>query len=78
VLSQADEVRRALDPIRRLAFGDGPHGCLGIEMVLAEIREVLKQLVKLKNLRRAAGPTGKKTEDLDLPVSLEIRFDPKS
>ena len=76
VLSQADEVRRALDPIRRLAFGDGPHGCLGIEMVLAEIREVLKQLVRLKGLRRAAGPTGKEEESLDLPISLGIRFDP--
>jgi Dyp-type peroxidase family len=76
VLSQADEVRRALDPIRRLAFGDGPHGCLGIEMVLAEIREVLKQLVRLKDLRRAAGPTGEQKEDLDLPISLDIRFDP--
>ena len=76
MLSQADEVRRALDPIRRLAFGDGPHGCLGIEMVLAEIREVLKQLVRLKGLRRAAGPTGKEEESLDLPISLGIRFDP--
>jgi cytochrome P450 len=76
VLSQADEVRRALDPIRRLAFGDGPHGCLGIEMVLAEIREVLKQFVRLKGLRRAAGPTGHKNESLDLPVSLDIRFEP--
>jgi len=75
-LCQAPAVQRALDPIRRLAFGDGAHGCLGVEIVLAEIREVLKQLVTLKNLRRAAGPTGKKREDVDLPVSLEIRFDP--
>jgi Dyp-type peroxidase family len=76
VLSQAEDVRRALDPIRRLAFGDGPHGCLGTEMVVSEIREVLKQLVRLKNLRRAAGPTGQKQESLDLPVSLDVRFDP--
>jgi cytochrome P450 len=77
VLNPTDEAQDALDPIRRLAFGDGPHGCLGTEIVLAEIREVLKQLVNLKNLRRAAGPTGRKTENLDLPVSLEIRFDPQ-
>ena len=38
----------ALDPIRRLGFGDGAHGCLGSEIVLAEIREVVKQLVALE------------------------------
>jgi cytochrome P450 len=76
VLDESPQVQAALDPIRRLAFGDGAHACLGTEIVLAEIREVLKQLVELKNLRRAAGPTGKKREDLDLPVSLELRFDP--
>lgn len=76
VLNEGYAVRRALHPIRRLAFGDGAHGCLGGEIVLAEIREVLKQLVTLKNLRRAAGPTGTKQERFNLPVSLEVRFDP--
>lgn len=76
VLDQSDQMQAALDPIRRLAFGDGAHGCLGVEIVLAEIREVLKQLVTLKNLHRAAGPTGTKQERFNLPVSLEVRFDP--
>ena len=66
----------ALDPIRRLGFGDGAHGCLGSEIVLAEIREVLKELVLLRNLRRAAGPMGQNRPSLSLPVSLEVRFDP--
>ena len=48
VLDQTPEVQRALYPIRRLGFGDGAHGCLGSEIVLAEIREVLKQLFALK------------------------------
>ena len=78
VLDQTPDVQRALDPIRRLAFGDGAHGCLGAEIVLAEIREVVKQLVALKNLRRAAGPAGEKHERFSLPVSLEIRFDPQT
>jgi cytochrome P450 len=65
----------ALDPIRRLGFGDGAHGCLGSEIVLAEIREVLKQLVPLNNLRRAAGPMGEMQSLFSLPVSLEVRFD---
>jgi Dyp-type peroxidase family len=63
-----------LDRIRRLGFGDGAHGCLGSEIVLAEIREVLKQLVPLRNLRRAAGPVVPPL--FNLPVSLEVRFDP--
>jgi cytochrome P450 len=66
----------ALDPIRRLGFGDGAHGCLGSEIVLAEIREVLKELVLLRNLRRAAGLMGQNRPSLSLPVSLEVRFDP--
>jgi cytochrome P450 len=65
-----------LDWIRRLGFGDGAHGCLGSEIILAEIREVLKQLLPLPNLRRAAGPMGKMRTSLNLPVSLEVRFDP--
>jgi Dyp-type peroxidase family len=76
VLDQTPGVQRALDPIRRLGFGDGAHGCLGTETALAEIREVVKQLVALSNLRRATGPTGEKQEHFSLPVSLEIRFDP--
>jgi Dyp-type peroxidase family len=76
VLDQTPEVRRALDPIRRLGFGDGAHGCLGTEIVLAEIREVVKQFGVLSNLRRAAGPTGENRELFSLPVSLGVRFDP--
>jgi cytochrome P450 len=67
----------ALDPIRRLGFGDGAHGCLGSEIVLAEIREVVKQLCAQSNLRRAAGQI-KKQELFSLPVSLEVRFGPPS
>ncbi len=76
VLDDAPPVMAALDPIRRLAFGDGAHGCLGSETALAEIRAVLKPLLAQKNLRRAAGPTGWKQERFSLPVSLELRFDP--
>ena len=77
VPDQTPEVQRALDPIRRLGFGDGAHGCLGTEIVLAEIREVVRQLCVQSNLRRAAGQI-EKQELFSLPVSLEIRFDPQS
>lgn len=75
VLDKTPEVQSALDQLRRLGFGDGAHGCLGREIVLAEIREVVKQLSAQSNLRRAAGQIGKQ-ELFSLPVSLEIRFDP--
>ena len=77
VLDKTSDVQRALDPIRRLGFGDGAHGCLGTEIVLAEIREVVRQLCAQSNLRRAAGQI-EKQELFSLPVSLEIRFDPQS
>ncbi len=64
-----------LDRIRSLVFGDGPHACFGRHIVLAELRAVLRQLLKLKNLRRATGPEGQKEERLALPVSLKVRFD---
>ena len=68
-------LKQDVDRIRRLSFGDGSHGCLGSEIVLAELREVLRQLLTLNNLRRAAGPEGQKRESLALPVSLKVRFD---
>jgi Dyp-type peroxidase family len=79
MLDRSAEMQTALDPIRRLAFGDGPHGCLGPEIVLAQIRGVLKQLLasKLDNFRRAAGLAGQKEERFSLPVSLAVRFDPQ-
>lgn len=75
VLNQSSAIQEALNPIRRLGFGDGAHDCLGSEIVLTEIREVLKQLVTRKNFRRAAGPEGKEKEQFALPVSLKVRFD---
>jgi len=76
VLDDSASTLATVGPIRRLAFGDGAHGCLGSETVVAEIRAVLKPLLAPdKKLRRAAGPKGRKQEDSKLPVSLEVRFD---
>lgn len=72
------EVQSALDRLRPLVFGDGAHGCLGTETVLAEIRGVLKQLLALPQLRRAAGPAGRLQlrTTVPLPVALHVRFGP--
>jgi Dyp-type peroxidase family len=75
VMDDSPPVLTAIDPIRRLGFGEGAHGCLGNETVLAEIRAALKLLLVQRNLRRAAGPTGQIKKNLSLPISLEIRFE---
>jgi Dyp-type peroxidase family len=75
VMNDTPPVLAAIEPIRRLAFGDGAHGCLGSETVLAEIRSALKPLLIQRNFRRAAGPKGQMQESSSLPVSLEVRFE---
>jgi cytochrome P450 len=65
----------ALKPLRQLVFGRAPHDCLGRELARAEIRQVLKALLKLPNLRRAPGAAGQKREEFRFPVSLGVRFD---
>ncbi|MDA0262073.1 MAG: hypothetical protein O3A21_07775, partial [Proteobacteria bacterium] len=58
-----------------LQFGLAPHYCGGAIVAEIELREILKQIVMLPNLRRAAGPRGEKTEFLKLADSLCVRFD---
>ena len=59
-----------------LQFGLAPHYCGGAELAEVELREIVKQIVQLPNLRRAAGPSGEKQEFLKLADSLCARFDP--
>ena len=59
-----------------LQFGLAPHYCGGAELAEVALREIVKQIVQLPNLRRAAGPSGEKQEFLKLADSLCARFDP--
>jgi cytochrome P450 len=60
-----------------LHFADtSPHVCYAGRLALVELREIVKALIGLKNLRRAAGPRGVKAEQFRLPQSLVVRFDP--
>lgn len=72
-LSRFDPSRPSPQP---LDFGLAPHRCLGEQIALAEIRAVLKALLPLGNLRRASGAAGLLQEDLRLPTSMTIKFDP--
>lgn len=57
-------------------FGrESMHSCLGKEVALAEMRELLKVLVQLKDMRRVAGPRGQLSKHWQLPQHLYIRFD---
>lgn len=78
----------AFDPARDqrlyLHFGDSqvraavpaPHHCVGQDIAVAELRELVKAVVGLNRLRRAAGPAGNKREGLRMVTSLVVRFDP--
>ncbi|WP_406299684.1 cytochrome P450 [Embleya sp. NBC_00888] len=61
-----------------LAFGDGPHVCLGTWLALAEIRAALKVLLQRLPTMRLAEPTrirGLLGTALRGPESLRVRFD---
>jgi cytochrome P450 len=59
-----------------LHFGAGLHHCFGSELATVELRELVKALVRLGKLRRAAGPLGRTVETFRLPTSLAVRFNP--
>jgi cytochrome P450 len=63
---------------RYLTFGFGPHRCRGQDIAQTVLRIVLKQLLLLKALRRAAGPAGRiqSMVGLPLPDSMVVRFTP--
>jgi cytochrome P450 len=52
------------------------HHCLGKDIAVAELRELVRRIVALQNLRRAAGRKGQKREGLLMVTSLTLRFDP--
>lgn len=51
------------------------HGCMGKSIALTEVREVLKALLALKNVRTAAGARGSMIEKYRLPAYQLLRCD---
>jgi Dyp-type peroxidase family len=68
------------DPSRNeddyLHFGYGPHACKGADIATEVLREMVRAIIGLKGLRRAAGPLGSTFDALGRYQSLVIRFDP--
>jgi len=58
---------------RYLFMGETPHACMGRHMALLEIREALKLLLELPNVRPAAGASGQMQEKYGLPASMWLR-----
>ncbi len=58
---------------RYLFMSDTPHACMGRQIALLEIREALKLLLGLPNVRAAAGADGKMQEKYKMPASMWLR-----
>lgn len=57
-------------------FMDGtPHACMGHHVAMLEIREALKMLLTVPNVRPAAGNLGAMTEKYNMPASMLLRCD---
>lgn len=60
----------------RFIFMDGtPHGCMGHEIAMLEIREAIKMLLTLPKVRPAAGAHGIMTEKYKMPARMILRCD---
>lgn len=75
VVSNPDQ----FDPERKtefMHFGYGPHICVGRYVSEVTIPEMIAGLLRLKNLRRAPGPSGRIVyEELVFPKRLVLEFD---
>ncbi len=57
-------------------FMDGtPHACMGHHVAMLEIRETLKMLLTLPNVRPAAGNAGDMTYKYNMPAAMLLRCD---
>ena len=55
-------------------FADGTiQGCMGKQLAMLQIRQVIKHLLRLDQVRRAAGPSGELKEKYRLPLAMELR-----
>jgi len=76
VFPQPDTFRTDRPPERYMHFGRGMHTCFGERLNLVTVPQVLKRVLKLKNLRRASGPDGQLQHEGPFPSHLVVEFDP--
>lgn len=70
-----DNLQQNLNPSKeRFIFMDGtPHGCMGHQIAMLEMREALKLLLGLPMVRPAAGSAGALTEKYRMPANMVLR-----
>jgi cytochrome P450 len=64
------------DPANYLIFGTGQHYCKGADIGTVVLREMVRPLLALKDLRMAAGPAASGRDVLARWSKLAVRFDP--
>jgi cytochrome P450 len=64
------------DPKSYLIFGAGLHECKGASIGAPVMREVVRPLIALSDLHRAAGPLGADRDPLNRWTTLKVRFKP--
>ena len=79
VFPNPDHFKLDRDSNSYLSFGVSPHACGGQEVAETVLRIVIKRLLLLKDLRRAAGPAGEVQymfglDGPPLPDSMVVRF----
>jgi cytochrome P450 len=74
---QPDTLDLARDPNEHIAFGGGPHVCLGQHLARIEIDAILAEvLTRMKTLEIAAPPEWLASTFISGPKSLNVRFRP--
>ena len=64
------------DPANYLIFGAGQHVCRGADIGTIVLREMVRPLIALKDLRGAAGPAASGRDALVRWTKLAVRFNP--
>ena len=78
VFPQPDSFSTARDPANYLVFGSGPHACRGASIAEPVLREMVKPLLALPDLHRAAGSRDLDRDLLNRWQRLKVRFQPVS
>lgn len=70
-------LQRKMSPAdERYIFMDGtPHACMGHQIAMLEIREALKMLLSLPQVRPASGAAGVMAEKYGMPANMVLRCD---
>jgi cytochrome P450 len=73
---RADVLDLARAPNEHIAFGTGPHGCLGRHIARIEIDAILTEvLTRMRNLKIAAAPKWLPSNFISGPMHLRVQFE---